>query len=92
MITGFKSKALKLYWWKGSPRKLPADQLARIRVILDYLELAEQPEEMDYSGLHLHELKGRDNGRWSVRVTANWRITFAFEETDAVDVDYEDYH
>lgn len=30
--------------------------------------------------------------RWSVSVSGNWRITFAFEGKDAVLVDYEDYH
>ena len=31
-------------------------------------------------------------GVWSVRVSGNWRITFAFAGTDADAVDYEDYH
>lgn len=31
-------------------------------------------------------------GRWSVSVSGNWRVTFAFNGEDAVDVDYEDYH
>jgi len=31
-------------------------------------------------------------GRWSVSVSGNWRITFAFMGKDAVNVDYEDYH
>jgi proteic killer suppression protein len=47
---------------------------------------------MDLPGLRLHELKGRDKGRWSVWVNGNWRVTFSFEEADATDVDYEDYH
>jgi len=25
-------------------------------------------------------------------VSGNWRVTFAFDDRDAVDVDYEDYH
>lgn len=37
-------------------------------------------------------LKGRDKGRYSVRVTGNWRLTFAWEDGDAVAVDLEDYH
>ena len=40
----------------------------------------------------LHELKGKDKGRWSVWVSGNWRVTFKFEEVDASNVDYEDYH
>jgi len=47
---------------------------------------------MGLPGLYLHELKGRQGGRWSVRVSGNWRITFKFEGPDAIEVDYEDYH
>jgi len=50
------------------------------------------PLDMDLPGLYLHELKGQQSGRWSVRVSGNWRITFKFEGPDAIEVDYEDYH
>ncbi|MEY4760569.1 MAG: Plasmid maintenance system killer protein [Pseudomonadota bacterium] len=47
---------------------------------------------MDLPGLRLHALKGAMSGRWSVAVSANWRITFAFDGKDVDLVDYEDYH
>jgi proteic killer suppression protein len=47
---------------------------------------------MDLPGLRLHQLAGPRKGTWSVSVSANWRVTFRFEEADAVEVDYEDYH
>ena len=31
-------------------------------------------------------------GQHAVSVSANWRVTFRFEEGHAVDVDYIDYH
>ena len=31
-------------------------------------------------------------GRYAVTVTSNWRITFAWEDGDAVQVNFEDYH
>jgi hypothetical protein len=31
-------------------------------------------------------------GHWSVYVSGNWRLTFAFEDEDAILVDYQDYH
>ena len=41
----------------------------------------------------LHPLKGRElKGHFSVWVNGNWRMTFTFEGTDAVLVDYQDYH
>ena len=51
-----------------------------------------EPRDIGLPGLGLHPLKGKDRGRWSVWVSGNWRVTFAFEGNDAIDVDYEDYH
>ena len=31
-------------------------------------------------------------GRWSVRISGNWRVVFRFEDGKAVDVDLVDYH
>jgi proteic killer suppression protein len=47
---------------------------------------------MNLPGLDLHQLKGVRKGTWAVKVSGNWRITFAFVGKDADDVDYEDYH
>jgi toxin HigB-1 len=46
---------------------------------------------MDFPGW-LHPLKGGLAGQWSVDVSGNWRLTFAFEGADAILVDYQDYH
>jgi len=47
---------------------------------------------MDSPGRRLHALKGGLAGHWSVDVSGNWRLTFAFEGVDAILVDYQDYH
>tara|TARA_Y100001972_G_C7581915_1_gene291853 strand:+ start:385 stop:504 length:120 start_codon:yes stop_codon:yes gene_type:complete len=31
-------------------------------------------------------------GHWSVKVNGNWRLTFMFDDGDAVLVNYQDYH
>ena len=31
-------------------------------------------------------------GRYAVRLSANYRVTFGWDEDSAVDVDIEDYH
>jgi addiction module HigA family antidote len=46
---------------------------------------------MDLPGFRLHPLKGALQGHFAVSVSGNWRVTFRFEEGDAVDVDYVDY-
>jgi proteic killer suppression protein len=47
---------------------------------------------MDLPGLYLHQLRGKNRGRWSVHISGNWRMTFKFDGPDAIDIDYEDYH
>jgi proteic killer suppression protein len=47
---------------------------------------------MKRNGWGWHPLKGDLNGYWSVSVSGNWRLTFAFEGEDAILVDYLDYH
>jgi len=47
---------------------------------------------MNAPGWKLHPLKGALSKHWSVSVSGNWRLTFAFEGEDAILVDYQDYH
>jgi proteic killer suppression protein len=56
------------------------------------LDAAIEPKAMDAPGLKFHPLKGAEKGRFSVRVSGNFRITFGWEGKDATDVDLEDYH
>ncbi|VAW93550.1 Toxin HigB, partial [hydrothermal vent metagenome] len=43
-------------------------------------------------GYRFHELTGKRKGTYSVTVSGNWRITFAFRQGNAYDVNLEDYH
>jgi proteic killer suppression protein len=60
--------------------------------MLDRLDAAVVPEDMDLPGLKFHELKGRRKGVYSVAVSGNWRMTFKFDGDSAIEVDLEDYH
>jgi proteic killer suppression protein len=44
------------------------------------------------AGWRLRALTGDLAGHWSVTVSGNWHLTFAFEGQDAVLVEYQDYH
>jgi proteic killer suppression protein len=68
---------------RGAPR------LARQ---LSALDAATRPEDMNRPGWDWHPLKGDLSGHWSVSVNGNWRLTFAFENGDAILVDYRYYH
>jgi proteic killer suppression protein len=71
---------------------LAPDHARKLEDILDRLDAAAVPADMDYPGSHLHSLKGALADLWSVKVSANWRITFRFENGDIYDLDYVDYH
>ena len=60
--------------------------------ILTALDRSAGPEGMDIPGFRLHPLKGRMRRYHAVSVSGNWRVAFRFEDGQAVDVDYLDYH
>ena len=92
MIKSIRHKGLRLYWERGQTKGLPAQQLPRIGRMLQVLDAAEAPGDLDLPGYHFHPLKGREAGRYSLRVTGNYRLTFAFDGIDVAVLDYEDYH
>ena len=61
-------------------------------MILDRLDASIRPTDMNLPGLDFHSLSGDNKGRYAVKVSGNWRITFGWEKEDAVQVDFEDYH
>ena len=91
MIGDFKHKGLEEIYLTGKSRRIGADHIRKCVRILQLLEVASLPEDMNIAGLHLHSLQGKPK-RWSVRVSGNYRITFAWSDETAQDVDFEDYH
>lgn len=67
-------------------------QVARVERILTRLDVVRSPDDMNLPGWRFHRLKGVAKGRYAVDASGNWRITFAWDGDDAVDVDLEDYH
>ena len=92
MIKRFAHKGLERFFKTGSKSGIRADHAAKLARQLALLNVATEPEEMDFPGWGLHLLKGDLAGYWSVRVSANWRLTFRFVGEDAEIVDYQDYH
>jgi proteic killer suppression protein len=92
MIESFRHKGLKRFFEDDVGRKLPADMLERIRSILTLLDAAKVIKDMDRPTLGLHPLKGDLKGFWAVTVRANSRIMFRFDDANAYDVDFLDYH
>jgi proteic killer suppression protein len=80
-----------LYEGKTAARVAPK-HMEKLRDILALLDRSRRAEDMGLLGLRLHPLKGSLKGRWAVWVSGNWRVTFRFEDGEACDVDYVDYH
>lgn len=65
---------------------------AKLERILDRLDAASDIKDMDYPGSGLHQLNGKLKRYWSVKVDGNFRVWFRFENQNALDVRYGDYH
>jgi proteic killer suppression protein len=81
-----------LFFTKSDARKIPADRAERIERMLDSLDAATHPEDMNLPGYRWHPLKGKRKGAYAVDVSGNWRLTFKFDGENAIEVDLEDYH
>ena len=92
MIRSFRSKGLRLLAEQADRSRLSVPNVARVERILARLDAALAPEDMNLPGWRFHGLKGGAKGRYAVDASGNWRITFAWDGDDAVDVDLEDYH
>ena len=92
MILGFRHKGLHRFFSKSDYRGIPAQPAARIERLLDRLDAAMKPDDMDLPGYRFHPLKGDRKGTYAVSVSGNWRLTFRFVGEDANDIDLEDYH
>lgn len=87
-----RHKGLRRLVASGDKSGIRQDRLAKVTRILGALGAATSPQELHLPGWHLHELKGDRRGTYSVRVTANQRITFRWDEDEPYEVDLEDYH
>jgi toxin HigB-1 len=92
MIRNFRHKGLELLWEASSPAGITPSHEAKAIRILEALHAATSAQDMNLPGFKFHALKGNRAGVYAVSVNANWRITFGWDDADAVDVDYKDYH
>jgi len=92
MIKSFGHKGLKKLYETESRQGVRPQHVNRLRLILTRLDASQSPQDMSLPGLNLHPLKEEYKGYWVVSVSGSWRIVFRFEDNNAVDVNYLDYH
>jgi proteic killer suppression protein len=92
MIRSIRHKGLKRLYEDDDRRGVISQHAQKVRDILARLDTAIAVRDMDLPGFRLHPLRGEFEGFWAVTIRANWRVIFRFEEGDALDLDYVDYH
>jgi len=63
----------------------------RVQRRLSALDTAQDLRELDIQGWKLHKLHG-EPVRYALSVNGPWRITFEWEDGEAIRVDLEQYH
>jgi proteic killer suppression protein len=92
MILSFRHRGLRKFAETRSKAGIQPAHANKLRILLTALDAATGPTDLNAPGYVLHALQGNLEGYWAVRVSGNWRLTFAFHGEDAIQLDYLDYH
>ena len=91
MIRSFKHKGLKELFRDGTSAKVAPRLQERCLEILDALDAAATPGDMNIPGYDFHGLN-RKPACWTIHVNGPWCVTFEWDDGDAIRVDLEQYH
>jgi proteic killer suppression protein len=92
VIKSFKSKPLSDLWSTGKTAKIDGRMYKRILLRLEQMDAAETVEDLTLPGFNFHGLRGFVPKRYSIHVNGPWCITFEFNDGDALNIDFEQYH
>ena len=93
MIKSFRNAAAEAAWQRRFIKDVPDDilkianrKLTQIQNARDLNDLCVPP------GNRLEALSGSRKGQHSMRINDQWRICFRWQDGDAYDVEFVDYH
>ncbi len=92
MIRTWRHKGLRELFETGKSRRVRPDLQNRALIVLDALEAATKPSDLNVPGFAFHKLRGRRPERYSIHVNGPWCITFEFHDGEARRVELEQYH
>ncbi len=93
MIKTFADKETANLHLTGKSRKFSSAVCKTGTRKLDYLNAANALMDLKVPpGNRLEQLKGRYQGKYSIRINDQYRIIFKFVDSDAYDVEITDYH
>jgi proteic killer suppression protein len=90
MTKSFGHKGLQAFFERGTKAGIRPDHAPKLARLLKRLNVANGDRDMNVPGWGLRPLTADLKGHWAVSVNGNWRMTFTFDGTDAVLVDYLD--
>ncbi len=94
-IRSFVHKGLRKLYVEDNAKGVLPDTTGKLRKMLAFLDDMQGAEELrSLPSWKAHTLTGDRRGTWSLRVTANQRLTFRIDtaEHEICDVNLEDYH
>jgi len=93
MIRSFADSETERFYTSGRSRRISPEIQRRAAMRLTQLDAATRVEDLRLPPSNrLEALKHDRIGQWSIRINAQWRICFRFEQGDAYDVEIVDYH
>lgn len=93
MIKSFADRDTERLWNRQRAKTIPTDLQRRALRKLAILDAAESLQDLRVPpGNRLEELGGDRKGQHSIRINAQFRICFVWQDDDAYDVGVVDYH
>ena len=93
MIKTFADRATEELFRTGKAKRVPVDVARRALRKLESIDVAVRLSDLLVPpGNRLHALKADRAGQHAISVNDQWRICFRFEDGDAHDVEFCDYH
>ena len=93
MIKTFADRENDEFFRTGKARRVPTDVARRALRNLEAVHVATKVADLRVPpGNRLHALKGDRAGQHAIAVNDQWRICFRFDDGDAYDVEFCDYH
>ena len=90
-IKSFKHKGFAELFERGHTRRVRQDLQSRCLSRLEAADQAELFTDLNVPGFNFHGLHGVPK-RYSIHLNGPWRVTFEWEEGEALWVDLEQYH
>ena len=92
MIKSFEDKYSEQLWQGKRVRKFQSFRLQALRR-LDILNAATRLEDLMLNpGNRFESLTGNRHGQYSIRINQKWRVCFAWDGQNSINVEIVDYH